>query len=397
MAEILLTPLEQLPPIESERDEAVLRGIAPEIVGELINRHINPTRFREDPKWAAEMPDVTTYMGDSSNMWTPALFVPWSLGRNYSSDQIWTPADSPLPEVARTALEVNLLTEDNLPWYTWTIQNGVRGSDALEFWNRIWTGEEDRHAEVLRSYMHLGRVVDPVALERARMQQLITAEVPDPPSTVELSVYVTLQELATRISHLNTGKLLSDTAKRDSELFPLIEDGTALANLDDEIVRRLEPEELKIYFRQVGRAAMTRIAGDENKHHVFYRELVERGALPIDPSLVVRAIEMQVRAFQMPGVGIDGFRKKALAIAYAGIYDLRIHLDQIVKPVLKRWKFEELTGLDEEAERSRERTLLYLQQQEVVADRFTEKRQQRRAKALETGDTEDIWVGKQAA
>ena len=37
----------------------------------------------------------------------------------------------------------------------------------------------------------------------------------------------------------------------------------------------------------------------------------------------------------MPGVGIHGFTRKALQMAQAGIYDLRIHHDEILWPLLR--------------------------------------------------------------
>ncbi|HEX2772524.1 MAG TPA: acyl-ACP desaturase, partial [Micromonosporaceae bacterium] len=50
--------------------------------------------------------------------WFPHEYVPWSEGRNFDGplgDTAWSPEDSSIPDVARTALVVNLLTEDNLP------------------------------------------------------------------------------------------------------------------------------------------------------------------------------------------------------------------------------------------------------------------------------------------
>ena len=52
--------------------------------------------------------------------WFPHEFIPWSEGRNYDGlmeGDPWSPDDADVPEVARTALIVNLLTEDNLPSY----------------------------------------------------------------------------------------------------------------------------------------------------------------------------------------------------------------------------------------------------------------------------------------
>ena len=124
-------------------------------------------------------------------------------------------------------------------------------------------------------------------------------------------VYTSLQELATRIAHRNTGQYTDD---------PLIEKLTA------------------------------RIAIDENLHYVFYRELA-KAALEIDPSAMMMAINRQVTGFQMPGLEIPEFKAKAIQMAKAGIYDLRIHHDQVVLPVLfKHWKIDQLTDLTDEAE-----------------------------------------------
>lgn len=244
----------------------------------------------------------------------------------------------------------------------------------------------------MRGYMTVGRVVDPVALEQARMRQVITAEVPDPPSAVEAAVYVTIQELATRISHQNTGKLISDTAEADSGLFPLNADRTALANVEPVFLEGLEPEEAEAYLRNVGRTIMTRVAGDENKHFAFYADLVGKGALQIDPSLVVRAIERQIRGFQMPGVGIEGFWSHAAVIADAEVYDLRIHHDKILQPILRRWGFVDLEGLDDEAKRSRERTLSFMEDLDALATKAAARRDEKRA-----SNPDAVWVGKKVA
>uniref|UniRef100_UPI003B3B09C3 acyl-ACP desaturase n=1 Tax=Micromonospora sp. TaxID=1876 RepID=UPI003B3B09C3 len=52
--------------------------------------------------------------------WFPHEYVPWSEGRTFDGlldGEPWRPDDSKLPDVAKTALIVNLLTEDNLPSY----------------------------------------------------------------------------------------------------------------------------------------------------------------------------------------------------------------------------------------------------------------------------------------
>jgi len=48
--------------------------------------------------------------------WFPHEYVPYEVGRNYTEEP-WEPTDSHLSEISRVSLEVNLLTEDNLPYY----------------------------------------------------------------------------------------------------------------------------------------------------------------------------------------------------------------------------------------------------------------------------------------
>jgi acyl-[acyl-carrier-protein] desaturase len=270
--------------------------------------------------------------------WFPHEYVPYEVGRNYV-DEPWEETDSALGIVSRTALEVNLLTEDNLPYYhlaLWEIfgRGGVWGE-----WIRRWTAEEGRHAIVLRDYLTVTRGLDPVVLERGRMDQVSRGYYPDGDGggraldPLDGVVYTTLQELATRIAHRNTGRVSEDPA-----------------------LERL----------------LSRIATDENLHMVFYRDVIA-AALVLEPSAAVRAIVDEVLAFEMPGAGIPGFLRKAAQIAKAGIYDLRVHRDEVLLPILRHWRIFELEGLDAAAEDARRRLAEHLDALDAAARRFEEK------------------------
>jgi acyl-[acyl-carrier-protein] desaturase len=247
--------------------------------------------------------------------WFPHQLVPWGRGRDFERGWEWSSAETSLPDEVRSSLFVNLLTEDNLPYYFRTIEAMFGRDSAWGEWGRRWTAEEGRHSIVIRDYLTVTRELDPVELERARMAQVSCGQIPEPDLPHDGLVYVTLQELATRIAHHNTGKLLDDP---------------------------------------VGYEVMKRVASDENRHHLFYRDATT-AALELDPSGMVMAIERQVRCFEMPGTGIVDFERHARAIAKAGIYDFQIHHDQILSPVvLRQWDVEHLTGLTDEAERARD-------------------------------------------
>jgi acyl-[acyl-carrier-protein] desaturase len=269
--------------------------------------------------------------------WFPHEMVPYSRGRDFVAGEAWDEHEVPMDPAVRSSLFVNLLTEDNLPYYFRTIEAMFGRDSAWGTWVRRWTAEEGRHSIVLRDYLTVTRALDPVALERARMHQVEGGQVPAPELVTDSIVYVTLQELATRIAHHNTGKLLDD---------------------------------------KVGYEVMKRVAADENRPHLFYRDL-GTAALEIDPSGMVEAMERQVQDFEMPGTGIVDFEAHAMAIAKAGIYDFTVHHDNVLVPViLRHWDVESLEGLTPEAEQARTRMLTRMSRIARAGRRFSSRREE---------------------
>ena len=80
----------------------------------------------------------------SSKMWHPHTLVPWSRGRDFEPEYEWEPAETTIPADVRAALFVNLLTEDNLPYYFRDIERMLGKDGALGEWTRRWTAEEAR-------------------------------------------------------------------------------------------------------------------------------------------------------------------------------------------------------------------------------------------------------------
>jgi acyl-[acyl-carrier-protein] desaturase len=305
-----LDPGQEMDPAEAlAMDQALLVELEPE-AGRLYDRH---ARVAQE--------------------WFPHDYIPYRLGRDFDKEP-WTPDQPRLTGVAQTAFEIGLLTEDNLPSYHRLIHGMFgKGDGAWINWVGRWTAEEGRHAIVLRDYLTVTRNIDPVLLERGRMAQLQQGYEHDSPSTLRGLAYVAFQELATRIAHRNTGRYSSDP---------------------------------------VADKIMVRIAADENLHMVFYRDILG-AALQVQPSAAVRAIVAEVLAFEMPGAGIPGFIRKAAAIAKAGIYDLRVHHDEVLMPILKHWRIFELEGLDAAAEDARTRLAEHLAKLDAAAKRFEER------------------------
>lgn len=284
---------EKLPPMPSTYDDdALIAELAP-VTAELFEQHL-----------AASKP------------WYPHEFIPWSRGRDFVPGDEWNAEDLPLNQAVRSALFVNLLTEDNLPYYTMEIASHAPVGHPWVDWAYRWTAEERRHSEVIGGWVHAARALDPKELEDARMVQMSGGKVPHPKTMADALAYTSLQELATRVSHFNTGAHLSSVDK-------------------------------------VGREILNRVATDEGLHTRFYRTLAG-AAFRIDPSSMVIATARQVKDFEMPGTGIPNFQKHARAIAAAGIYDVAQFKEKVVDPTLEtHWGIWDLDGLSSEAEIAR--------------------------------------------
>jgi acyl-[acyl-carrier-protein] desaturase len=112
------------------------------------------------------------------------------------------------------------------------------------------------------------------------------------------------------------------------------------------------------------------VAADENLHYLFYRDLVS-AALEVDPSGMVEAIKRQTLKFEMPGAGIPDFAHHAKAIARAGIYDLSLHHDSILKPViLGHWDVANREGLTPSASAARDRVVQFISRMGRAAARI---------------------------
>jgi acyl-[acyl-carrier-protein] desaturase len=269
--------------------------------------------------------------------WFPHEYVPWSQGRDFDGPlggEAWAVEQSQMSDVARSALIVNLLTEDNLPSYHHEVATLFGREGAWGDWVHRWTAEEGRHAIAIRDYLLTTRAVDPQQLERLRMDHMSVGYTAMHDDMVRNLAYVSFQELATRVSHRNTGRITGD---------------------------------------KIGDQLLGRVAADENLHMVFYRNLLG-AALELDPNQTMRAIADVVTTFQMPGTDIAGFQRKAVEMAIAGVYDIRLHRDDVVAPVLRFWNVFEIEGLDAEGEQARTELADFMAELEKQALRFEDKR-----------------------
>ena len=203
-------------------------------------------------------------------------------------------------------------------------------------WIERWTAEEARHSIVIRDYLMATRGVDPYELEDLRMAHMsLGYQTPYENDMLHTIAYVSFQELATRISHRNTGKISDD---------PIAE------------------------------AMMQRVSLDENLHMLFYRNTLN-AALDMEPNASMRAIADVVTNFDMPGANMPGFGRKAVQIALAGIYDMQQHLEEVVAPVLRAWDVFGRTDLSGDGLVARDELAAFLEKTTLESNRFNEKRE----------------------
>ncbi len=271
--------------------------------------------------------------------WYPHEYVPWSHGRDFDgplNGDAWEAKDSKLSVVAQDALVLNLLTEDNLPSYHTELAIAMGRDGAWGNWIERWTAEENRHGIVMRDYLMATRGVDPKELEDLRMAHMsLGYQFPYEADMLHTVAYVTFQELATRISHRNTGKISDD---------PMCEN------------------------------MLQRISLDENLHMIFYRNLLDK-TLELEPNTAMRAITDVVTNFDMPGAGMPGYGRKAVGIALAGVYDLEQHLNDVVAPVLRAWNIFERDDLSGDGQAARDELAVFIAKTEAESEIFNEKRE----------------------
>ncbi len=270
---------------------------------------------------------------DVGREWFPHQYIPWSQATDFDGPmggRGWDAEQSRLTEPVRAALVLSVLTEDNLPSYYHVMAQTYGGSGAWLEWVRRWSAEEARHSTVLRDYVHTTRAVDPIALERARMQQMSAGYEQDRDGVLHMIAYSTLQEWTTRVVHRNTGTVSGD----------------ALCE-----------------------AMMARLAMDENLHMIFFRNLLEK-ALERDADSTMVAIADVLADFRMPGHAVEGFSTLAKQLSLAGIYSTRVHHETVIAPFVRYLSLLDRTDLGPTGRHAQDRIGRYVRRLELTSKRF---------------------------
>ena len=282
------------------------------------------TAFRSKLEVLADLEDtVRQFMAkheEKRDDWYPSEFLP--AGPDDLNDAVITELRDRargLPDSARVAFTINILTEEGLPHFHRLIAESLGSQTFWSLWNRLWTAEEDRHGNILRDYARDSRFLNFSALEALQFKYIRNGFYPEwAGDPYKLFIYTTCQERATQISHLNTGKLAEGQE-------PLLV------------------------------AVTQKIAQDESRHYAFYMN-VFREILARDPNQALEAASSIMPAIDMPGISISNFNDYADVIRRAGIYGPRDY-KFIIENLIHNWNIDVMTYLNEIGRKAQEKIM----------------------------------------
>lgn len=278
---------------------------------------------------------VENYLIPVDTIWQPSDLLPDSQKDNFF-DEV-----KELREIAKdlpydfwVVLVGDTITEEALPTYeSWLMD--VEGIDQMEDggkgngwskWVRSWTGEENRHGDLLNKYLYLSGRINMREVE-VTTQHLITDgfDIGTDRDPYKNFVYTSFQELATYVSH----------------------------NRVAQIAKKYGDNKLSKMCKL--------IAGDEMRHHHAYSEFVNR-IFQVDPSEMMLAFQyMMKQKIVMPAVFLresgqkmgSAFEQFSDSAQRIGVYTAQDYVE-ILQKLIEKWQIDKITGLTAEAEKARD-------------------------------------------
>jgi acyl-[acyl-carrier-protein] desaturase len=243
---------------------------------------------------------------ETAKLWFAHEYVPFDQGENFKflGGRDWDPSQVTLPSHVTDALEILLITKDNLAGYHREFVEHFILEGAWGKWIGRWTAEENLHAIALREYLVVTREVDPVANEMVRVEHVMKGYRADHYTQVETLVFMTFLERAHAV-----------------------------------FLRRLA-EQIE---EPILRSLVATIATDEERHEEFFAEIV-RACLRIVPAATIAAIISRAAELQVVGADIDAYQDKVRNVAKAGIFD-EDQLRQVISDRINAWNLAELPEL----------------------------------------------------
>ena len=278
---------------------------------------------------------IDSFMNDFlipvEKIWQPTDLLPHSESETFLDDV------TELREIAKdlpydfwVVLVGDTITEEALPTYeSWLME--VEGVDnesrnGLSKWVRHWTGEENRHGDVLNKYLYLSGRVNMKEVEQTTHHLINDGfDIGTGKDPYKNFVYTSFQELATYISHNRVAQIAKKFG--DKKLHKM-------CNL---------------------------IAGDEMRHHLAYSEFVNQ-IFKVDPSEMMLAfqhmmklkITMPAHFLRESGEKIStAFEQFSTSAQKLGVYTAMDYVE-IMQKLIDKWEIDKINGLTDEAEKARD-------------------------------------------
>ena len=235
---------------------------------------------------------------DTADEWFAHDYVPFDQGENFEflGGHDWEPSQATLPRSITDALEILLITKDNLAGYHREIVEHFILEEKWGRWIGRWTAEENLHAIALREYLVVTREIDPTANENVRVEHVMKGYRADKYSQVETLVFMAFFERAHAVFCRNLA-----------------------AQIDEPVLKGL-----------VGR-----IAADEERHEEFFANLVAH-CLEYTRDETLAAIARRAAELGVVGGDIDAYQDKVQAVADAGIFG-PAQLRQVIADRITAW------------------------------------------------------------
>ncbi len=235
---------------------------------------------------------------DSEDVWYAHDYVPFEQGENFAflGGNDWDPSQVTLPKTITDALEILLITKDNLAGYHRELVFSFILEGKFGRWLGRWTAEEHLHAIALRNYLVVTREIDPAANEDVRVEHVMKGYRADTYSQVERLVFMAFFE-------------------REHAVF----------------CRNLEAQITEPTLKEL----VGRIARDEERHEEFFANLVSH-LLSYSREETIAAIAARAADLDVVGGDIDAYADKVQKMADAGIFG-RDQLRQVVSDRITAW------------------------------------------------------------
>src|SRR6476646_1121017 len=135
---------------------------------------------------------------DTADEWFAHDYVPFDQGRNFAflGGTDWEPSQQTLPQPVVDALEILLITKDNIAGYHRELVEHFILQWKWGRWLGRWTAEEHLHAIVLRNYLVVTRNFDPTANEDVRVEHVMKGYRAETYSQMETLAFMALFERA---------------------------------------------------------------------------------------------------------------------------------------------------------------------------------------------------------